>query len=237
VLWSNSYRALSRHLLHHGGRARGSNRDPYTAGSGASGLVKMLREGHKKVKLSQAEFETIRLWVDAGAIYAGTYGALGDQLVHHEIDRQVLREKCYSCHRKEEPRRGRGWPFEKFFHTDFNMTRPEKSRFLLEPLAKSAGGNATQTDPEKSSKRDHYIVFESKDDPAYEALERDVRQYVERLREQRWYGTENWAPNKHYFREMKRYGVLPPDFDPETEQYDPFEIDRRYYELFYPTGH
>jgi hypothetical protein len=234
VLWSNSYRALSRPWNI---GVRGSNTDPYSAGSGSSKLVKMLREGHKKVKLSPAEFETIRLWVDAGGIYAGTYGALGDQLVEHKIDRSVMEKKCYSCHVKEEPkRRGRQWPFRRFFHTDFNMTKPERSRFLMKALAKSAGGQATQTDPEKSSKRDHYIVFESKDDPEYQALVEDVRQYVESLREQRWYGTENWRPNEHYFREMKRYGVLPPDFDIQNDEADPFEVDRQYYELFYPDG-
>jgi hypothetical protein len=39
-----------------------------------------------------------------------------------------------------------------------------------------------------------------------------------------------FRPNRHYLREMKSYGVLPPDFDIENDPVDPYELDRRYWE-------
>jgi hypothetical protein len=234
VEYSNSYRTLSRpdHV-----NIRGSNRDPYSAGSSASKLVRMLQEGHGKVKLAESELETIRLWIDSGAVYAGTYGALSPWVMENEIDRSVLEKRCYSCHVKTR-REGRTpeWPFKVNEYRQFNMTKPEKSGFLMIPLAGSAGGRATSTDPTKSSTGNHYIVFEGKDDPDYRALVQDVKDYIASLEEQRWYGTPNWQPNRHYIREMKRYGVLPREFDPATRDVDAFELDRKYYDLFYPEG-
>ena len=232
--YSNSYRALTKpwHVS-----VRGSNRDPYDAGSGSSKLIQMLEEGHQEVALSEREMKTLRLWVDAGGTYAGTYGALGWQVVENEMDRSVLEKRCYRCHvRKTRSGHEPEWPFEKHFGRNFNITVPENSDFLRIPLAESAGGRATSRDPEKSKRWAHYIVFESKDDPDYRALEDDVKDYVATLEEQRWYGTPDWQPNRHYIREMKRYGVLPADFDHATQDVDPFALDRRYFNLFYPKG-
>jgi hypothetical protein len=44
-----------------------------TIGSGASPLIKMLREGHNDVKLSREELLKISTWIDAGCQFYGTY--------------------------------------------------------------------------------------------------------------------------------------------------------------------
>ncbi|MBQ1456658.1 MAG: hypothetical protein IIZ25_12510, partial [Thermoguttaceae bacterium] len=41
---------------------------------------------------------------------------------------------------------------------------------------------------------------------------------------------KRFVPRKDYIREMKRYGVLPPDFDPSTPV-DPFELEERYFDI------
>jgi hypothetical protein len=46
---------------------------PYYAGSARSGLLKMLRDGHKKVKLTPAELETIAAWIDLNVPFIGEY--------------------------------------------------------------------------------------------------------------------------------------------------------------------
>ena len=53
----------------------GNNRylPPYTLGSHASKLIKIMREGHYKVELSPAEWVRVCAWVDANGQYYGTY--------------------------------------------------------------------------------------------------------------------------------------------------------------------
>ncbi len=46
---------------------------PYVAGSARSKLPKMLKAGHKKVKLSQAELDMIACWIDLLVPYCGDY--------------------------------------------------------------------------------------------------------------------------------------------------------------------
>jgi hypothetical protein len=38
-----------------------------------------------------------------------------------------------------------------------------------------------------------------------------------------------FRPNAHYLREMKVYGVLPPEFDLTNDPVDPYDLDRRYW--------
>jgi len=46
---------------------------PYYAGSTKSGLLKMLRKGHKKVKLSDKEYAAIAAWMDLNVPFIGEY--------------------------------------------------------------------------------------------------------------------------------------------------------------------
>jgi hypothetical protein len=61
---------------HLSGRPHG-NDPPYAAYSSASRLMDMLEPDHHGVRLSPREKKTIRLWIDTGAAYTGTYAALG----------------------------------------------------------------------------------------------------------------------------------------------------------------
>ena len=40
----------------------------------------------------------------------------------------------------------------------------------------------------------------------------------------------NFTPRLAYLREMKRYGILPADFDPAKQKVDVYDLDRRYWE-------
>ena len=46
---------------------------PYTLGSHASKLVKLLRDGHEDTKLSRQEFIRLVTWIDANSPYYGSY--------------------------------------------------------------------------------------------------------------------------------------------------------------------
>lgn len=84
-VFSHSYYTL---LLHwqikdtRGDPANGSGRQPghdppFTTYSSASPLMAKLDRRHYDVHLTPLELRTVRLWIDSGAVYAGTYAAYG----------------------------------------------------------------------------------------------------------------------------------------------------------------
>ena len=239
--FTNSYRSLNRPW---NVAAQGTNTDPYSRGSGNSKLVTMLAQGHQEVKLSQAEQNTLRLWVDCGGTFSGTYGSLGAvELVSFDaLDRTIFEKRCYECHidKVPKPRRGgqRTWPEHKDLLRWINLTRPDLSELATMPLSAQAGGQATLTDRKaKPARGQHYAVFSSTQEADYQALLASLRGFGEHLAAQRWYGaTKDWMPNEHYLREMHRYGALPAPVDRMKETIDPFQVDQRYFELFYPQG-
>ncbi len=40
-------------------------------------------------------------------------------------------------------------------------------------------------------------------------------------------------PSPLYVREMQRYGILPPDFDPAGDPFDPYATDEAYWRMFW----
>lgn len=81
-MFTLSYFTLSARLQMADGRdlARG-NYAPYTIGSAASPLLDKCQESHCGVKLTPLELRTIKLWIDAGATFPGTYAALGSGML------------------------------------------------------------------------------------------------------------------------------------------------------------
>jgi hypothetical protein len=125
---------------------------------------------HHEVKVSPLERKMIRLWIDSGAAYPGTYAALGTGMTGSDTQGQLadpswvdraallesLRRRCGECHMKdmglpdlaalaEDVKRGREKrkfaPRGQFSaHLLYNFSRPERSLVLLAPLAREAGG-------------------------------------------------------------------------------------------------
>jgi hypothetical protein len=46
----------------------------------------------------------------------------------------------------------------------------------------------------------------------------------------RWYQA-GFVPRDFYVREMKRFGALGEDFDPERDTLDPWKVDKRYFDI------
>ena len=128
------------------------NKPPRTLGSGASALMGKIDGSHHEVKLSPAERETIRTWIDASAHYCGTtaWNANGFEPFSRELFppprrrggeaaptpiHDAARRRCLACHPLWAANDRRMSP-----SAMFNLTRPELSRVLLAPLARSAGG-------------------------------------------------------------------------------------------------
>jgi hypothetical protein len=113
--YSLSYFTLTARSQVADGRNRAkSNYAPRTLGSGGSALMAKLEPVHHEVKLSPLEKTTVRLWIEIGAPYPGTYAALGCGMVggydQNTLDRsaetwpstqsaaEVIRRRCASCH-------------------------------------------------------------------------------------------------------------------------------------------
>ena len=81
------------------------------------------------------------------------------------------------------------------------------------------------------------MVFESKDDPDYQSILTHIRAAGQRLDTIKRFDMPGFMPRYEYLREMRRYGVLPADFDPKSPSpVDPYKLDLKYYDLFYPIS-
>lgn len=255
-MFSHSYATLTIRRQVADGRNRAqSNYPPYALGSAASPLVHKIEKGHHGVKLSVREKMLVSLWTDSGAAYPGTYAALGNGMVggyaennlnHTDFEwpstkkaADVMKNRCDSCHTDN-----RGLPHAladeiglSFWtpswtdprlrfsrHLMFNLSRPDKSVILLAPLAKEAGGYG-KCKIEGTGK----AVFESTDDEGYRAILSmcvDGKDYLGKIKR---FDMPGFIPPVAYYREMKRYGVLPKELAANTE-IDIYATDRAYWE-------
>ncbi len=253
--WSISYYTLLATGQVADGRNGLGNQAPRTIGSSASPLLAKLDGSHYEVTVTPEQRRTVWLWIESGAPYAGTYAALRtaeDQaregLAHSVFRSPVLGRQCGQCHgpdkqaphlpvgmseeRRRELVRTLGTaPHERIVQKEdyrfsanvlLNLSRPERSPLLLGPLPKAAGGWGSCA-----------YQFAGTDDPDYRFLlslmQERKRQYDQPPR----FGMPDFRPNRQYIREMKRFGVLPTDFDPATSPIDVFETDQCYWQLFW----
>jgi len=92
---------------------------PGMVGDTYSPIMKKIEEGHGSVTLTEEELRMLRFWINTGALYPGTYGALGtgmlgvmtnNQANQHPIENDqwdkasnVIKKKCMSCHNELRP--------------------------------------------------------------------------------------------------------------------------------------
>jgi hypothetical protein len=268
-IYSHSYFTLAiRHQVADGENRAESNYAPRTLGSSASPLMKKLDGGHHGVKVTPHEKKVIRLWIESGAAYPGTYAATGTGQIRGSAENwpnrsvlpswpmamkaeRTMQDRCSGCHQGatalptaaysgptfqelEKPKRP-GYPRAKGARAEavrrfssnvvYNLTRPRKSMLLLAPLPKEDGG---------------YGLCEGLagvDDPAYRTILESIDEAKERLDEIKRFDMPGFVPRYAWVREMKRYGILPPDHC-DTDHVDYYALERRYWEsLWYqPTG-
>jgi len=238
-MYSHSYYALmAGGYVSHGRDAQG-NKKPRGIGTSASRLMKQIDGTHKKVKLSALERRKIRLWIESGAQYPGTYAALGSGMVSVRVDEGVLRERCTGCH-GPNPGRRRGPPFKTPKELLFNLTDPARSPLVLAPLAKQAGGwglcKGTPKGPPKNpgeKPKAFDAVFATRKDRDYLKLLGAVERGKSDLEKVTRFDMPTFRPNKHYVREMKRYGLLPGNVDPARKLINVYETDQAYWKSFW----
>jgi hypothetical protein len=208
-------------------QARG-NRAPRTIGTSASKLMKLIDGSHYKAKLDDQEMLLVRMWIETGATYPGTYASLGCGMYPSAIPGELLAERCGSCHggeKRPKARRPAAVGFKRGssenLRTCANLSRPEKSLVLLAPLAKEAGGLGLCKEP----------VFRSANDPLYQQMLKHLTAAAGQLQQGKRFDMPGFRPNEHYIREMQRFGILPAELKPDAP-IDVYATDRAYWDSF-----
>ena len=172
----------------------------------------------------------IRSWIESGTQHTGTYAGLATGMIitkgHQSLNPGLIRrvylddiveKRCSSCHDE--------LPLDS--ELLYNLSRPEKSLALLAPLAKEAGGY------DLCKTKDNLPVFADTANPDYISILDMIKQDAEKLKRIKRFDMPGFMPRKEYIREMKRYGFLPEDFNPNKDVIDPYEIDDKYFRSFW----
>lgn len=246
----------------YGGVNNKGNAAARTQGAGISPLMKKIDpvlsggKTHHGVNLSAQEIDKIRYWIESWAQYSGTYASLNNDSGWRMewVPKTITGKRCIECHTDDFRRGKHQWPTEADISESMglrvNLTCPEKSLMLLAPLAESAGGLGicrqrkamTYQDITGPKKLNNWNrgdapaanVFANKDDPDYQQILDAIESAAQKELKGRL-ELAGFIPNEHYVREMKKHGLLPPDFSPagkDIEFY--FEVDDAYYRMFQP---
>ncbi len=240
-----------------------SNLPPRAVGSSASRILQMIDGQHYGAKATPHQQKMLRLWIEVGAPYPGTYGALGCGAIGGyfqngqvntdwdwpttEAAAEVIGRRCAGCHQKEMslPRAlsdERGMSFWRFSTSDPRLRLSRHIAYNLSRPEKSllllaplaeAAGGWQLCRDEQGERR---AVLADTQDADYQALLAMIRAGKENLDQIKRFDMPGFQPPPQYLREMRRYGVLPAGFA-HDQPADPYELDRRYWEsLWYRPG-
>jgi len=239
-----------------------SNHLPGTLGSAASRILKMLDGSHYDVKATDHQKKMLRLWIELGAPYPGTYAALGcgsvggyhqNKLVNTDFDwpttkagDEVIKRRCASCHRDADvlPQSlsdERGVSFWRFSLDDPRLKLSRHIVFNLTRPEKSLLVLAPLAEQAgglglcRDDQDEPAAVFAEKDDPDYHKLLDMAAAGKDNLDTIKRFDMPGFRPRPQYVREMKRYGVLAPDH-PDDAPVDAYQLDRLYWESLWHRG-
>jgi hypothetical protein len=259
-LYSHSYYMLTiARLISDGRNLPRSNYAPRTLGSSASRLLTLLDGMNHGVKATPFQKKMLRLWIDSGAAYPGTYAALGcgmigdyaeNQEIHTGEDwpatqaaAKVIQQRCAACHSEPARLLPQSLADERgvsFWQPSLEDPRLLTSRHIVFNLSR----------PEKSlillaplaesaggwglcrepKTREPVTVFADKSDPGYRDLLALCIAGKDSLAQgTRRFDMPGFRPRADWVREMKRFGILPADGDPAAPL-DCYAVERRYWE-------
>ncbi|MBN2294066.1 MAG: hypothetical protein JXM70_16690, partial [Pirellulales bacterium] len=224
--------------------------------SAASRIMKMLDGSHYGVKATAEEKRLMRLWIDVGAPYPGTYaalgcGSIGGYFANRQINvdthwpttragAEVVSRRCKSCHNSKvdilpstlvDERGISFWRFE------LSDPRLKLSRHIVFNLSRPEKSLMLLAPLSKSSggfglcrdKKGKVVdVFKDRSDPDYKKLLAMIAAGKDNLQTIKRFDMPGFRPLPQYVREMRRYGILPADHR-DNDPVDPYELDRRYW--------
>ncbi|MBM3878690.1 MAG: hypothetical protein FJ387_03075 [Verrucomicrobia bacterium] len=258
-MFSHSYYMLTIARLFSDGRNRPqSNYAPRTLGSSSSRLLTLLDGSHYDVRATDRQKKTLRLWIESGAAYPGTYAALGtgmiggyaeNKQIHADWDwpttraaAPVIAQRCGGCHDQPGRLLPRSLADERgvsFWQPELGDPRLNTSRHIVFNL----------TQPERSilllaplaeaaggwglcrdpQTKAPVAVFADTADPDYRTLLALCAAGHQRLDQIKRFDMPGFRPRPDWVREMQRYGVLPADLPP-NDPIDIYATEQRYWE-------
>jgi hypothetical protein len=255
-MYTTSYWTMFVHGLVVDARNKYGNQPPRALGSSASPLLDYLDGEHHGAAPSDRERATVRLWIESGAPYPGTYAALGSGMFPVKFPDTTIRRRCASCHKATKAsyrnvKKGA-------FYYQFGRREPPQPLLtdvddiiLIRHLAYFQLGESPLYQalcnldrPKKSlfllaplARKAGGLqlcgepVFAGTADPDYAEILGAIREAAERLAREKRFDMTGFRPNRFYIREMQRYGVLPEDL-PADAPVDVYAADRAYWEKF-----
>jgi hypothetical protein len=258
-MFSHSYYMLTIAGLFSDGRNHPkSNYAPRTLGSSASRLLKLVDGSHYGAKATPRQLALLRLWIETGAAYPGTYAALGSGMIGAYAENQmtatdhdwpatreaaaVIDQRCASCHGSPGRLLPRTLSDERgvsFWQPQIGDPRLNTSRHLVFNL----------THPEESllllaplatnaggwglcrgtTNSPAPAVFADTTDPDYQKLLALCTAGRDRLQAITRFDMPGFKPRGDWVREMKRYGILPGSLN-ASDPIDVYATERRYWE-------
>jgi hypothetical protein len=258
--YNHSYYMMTIARLFSDGRNQPtSNYAPRTLGSAASRILQRLDGSHHDVRATPEEKTKLRLWIESGAAYPGTYAALGCGMIGNYAENQqvnkdddwpttkagavVIQKRCAGCHDKPSRLLPLSMADERgvsFWQPSLDDPRLLTSRHIVFNLSR----------PEKSllllaplaqpaggwglcrdpKTTNSVTVFAATDDADYQKLLAMIRAGKDFLeRQSPRFDMPEFRPRVDWVREMKRYGILPKDLD-AAAPIDVYATERKYWE-------
>ena len=258
--FTTSYWTMFSHGLVVDGRNGEGDKAPRTIGSSASRLMKLIDGSHHDARLSERERLTVWLWIESGAVYPGTYAALGTGVQTVKFPEATMQRRCASCHAADKLPYRNVKP--KAVNFQFGKRGPAQPLLtdmydiiLIRHLAYFQLGEAPLHQelcnldrPEKSllllaplsrqaggSELCGKPVFADQTDPDYQEMLAAVRDASKRLTGHKRFDMPGFVPHASYIREMQNFGVLPRPAI-EGASLNPYAIDRAYWKKFEHRG-
>lgn len=259
-MFSHSYFTMTVKRLFRDGRNQPvSNQAPRVLGSAASRILTMLDGSHYNAQATEHEQRMLRLWIEVGAPYPGTYGALGsgsiggyseNNLVHTDFDwpttkagAGVIERRCAACHQGNRvlPKALSDEIGLSFWRFDLDDPRLARSRHIVFNLTRPENSLLLLAPLAREAgglglcqgREDAAPVFGTSDDADYRRLLAMVEAGRDYLTEIKRFDMPGFQPRAAYVREMRRYGVLPAEA--ETAGVNPYQLDRDYWTSLWLT--
>jgi hypothetical protein len=247
-------------LISHGDNRSQSNYAPRTLGSSSSRLLELTDGGHYGVRLTDQETQSLALWIDAGANFAGTYAALGTGMLGFNTNTpetdKLLRNTCWRrCRECHQGPAALPWnSFQDIGHAwhGKSMDGEFVSRIPTADPARRLSGHVAfnLSRPEKSTlllaplakaaggygiceERSGRFVFRTTADPDYMKLLGCMKDYRAALEQTTRFDMPTFRPHPTYVSEMQRYGILPSSISPLERPFDVYAVDRAYWDSFH----
>jgi hypothetical protein len=196
----------------------------------------------------------LRLWIDSGATYPGTYAGLGCGISLVAFPKETIKRRCGRCHVEKATapyagmsegdlyRFGKAGPPQALVTSfdDFNLVK--RLAYLKFGEAPPHQAICNLTRPEKSLLvraplaveagglgRCAEEIFANTADPDYQEILSAIRAAAHELNRRKRFDMPGFRPNPYYVRQMQQYGVLPRDLTGRPP-IDPYATDRAYWD-------